>query len=124
MKSRAEGSLVGGMLLVSGSCIGAGMLALPILTGLAGFFPSLTMLLAAWAGMTFTALLLLEVNGWFVTQVNLLSMSKKGLGNGGRTVAWISYLFLFYALLVAYISASGTVFSAILQTVFHIVIPD
>lgn len=124
MKSQASGSLIGGMLLVSGSCIGAGMLALPILTGLSGFFPSLTMLLAAWAGMTFTALLLLEVNGWFATQVNLLSMSKKGLGNGGRSVAWVSYLFLFYALLVAYISASGTVFAAILQTVFRITVPD
>lgn len=122
--SSASGSLLGGMLLVAGSCIGAGMLALPILTGLSGFFPSLAMLFLAWAGMTFTALLLVEINGWFSGQVNLLSMAHRGLGQAGRSTAWVSYLFLFYALLVAYISASGSVFSAIFETFFHITIPD
>ncbi len=122
--SLVPGSLLGGMLLVAGSCIGAGMLALPILTGLSGFFPSLAMLFLAWAGMTFTALLLVEINGWFSGRVNLLSMVQKGLGKTGRLTAWISYLFLFYALLVAYISASGSVFAAIFETVFHVSIPD
>jgi tyrosine-specific transport protein len=116
--------VLGGMLLVAGSCIGAGMLALPILTGLAGFFPSLSMLLLAWAFMTFTGLLLIEVNGWFSKQVNLVSMSKEALGSPGRWAAWGSYLFLFYSLLVAYTSASGAIFSAILQTLFHISVPS
>jgi len=44
-QSSAPGNLLGGMLLVAGSCIGAGMLALPILTGLAGFIPSLFVLI-------------------------------------------------------------------------------
>ena len=38
---KKEGSVIGGILLIAGSCIGAGMLGLPILTGLVGFFPSL-----------------------------------------------------------------------------------
>lgn len=38
-----RGSVLGGMLLIAGSCIGAGMLGLPIVTGLSGFFPSLAM---------------------------------------------------------------------------------
>jgi len=117
------GSVLGGMLLIAGSCIGAGMLALPILTGLAGFFPSLSMLLIAWAFMAFTGLLLVEVNGWFTGQVNLVSMSKEALGQKGRWAAWFSYLFLFYSLLVAYIAASGSIFSAILDSLFHIFIP-
>lgn len=114
------GSLIGGMLLVAGSCIGAGMLALPILTGLAGFFPSLAMLFLAWAGMTFTAFLLIEINGWFSKRVNLLSMTERTLGKAGRSAAWISYLFLFYTLLLSYISASGTVFAAIFEALFRI----
>jgi tyrosine-specific transport protein len=118
------GSLTGGMLLVAGSCIGAGMLALPILTGLAGFFPSLSMILLAWAFMTFTGLLLVEATGWFPGQVNLLSMVEASLGKSGRMAAWISYLFLFYSLLVAYVAASGTIFSAILESLFHIHLPD
>ena len=36
-----KGSVIGGMLLITGSCVGAGMLGLPIVTGLVGFFPSL-----------------------------------------------------------------------------------
>lgn len=119
----AAGSVIGGMLLVAGSCIGAGMLALPILTGLAGFFPSLSMLLLSWAFMTFTGLLLVEVNGWFKGQVNLVSMSQEALGQKGRLTAWLSYLFLFYSLLVAYTAASGSVFSAILDALFAISIP-
>lgn len=116
----AQGSVLGGMLLISGSCIGAGMLALPILTGLSGFFPSLIALLLSWAFMTFTGLLLVEINGWFKTQVNLITMAQEALGRKGRLIAWLSYLFLFYSLLVAYTAASGTVFSAILETLFSI----
>lgn len=116
--SLVPGSLIGGMLLVAGSCIGAGMLALPILTGLAGFFPSLSMLFIAWAFMTFTGLLLVEATGWFFGQVNLLSMVEESLGKGARVVAWLSYLFLFYSLLVAYVAASGSIFSAILESLF------
>lgn len=122
--TKVPGSLIGGMLLVAGSCIGAGMLALPILTGLAGFFPSLSMLLLAWLFMTFTGLLLVEATGWFFGQVNLLSMVQESLGRAGRMAAWVSYLFLFYSLLVAYVAASGTIFSAILESVFHIHLPD
>ncbi len=117
------GSVLGGILLVAGSCIGAGMLGLPILTGLSGFFPSLTALVLAWGFMTFTGLLLVEVNGWFSKQVNLVSMSKEALGQKGRWTAWFSYLFLFYSLLVAYTAASGSIFSAILASLFGISIP-
>lgn len=114
------GSVLGGMLLVAGSCIGAGMLALPILTGLAGFVPSLSMLIASWAFMTFTALLLVEVNGWFSVQVNLVSMAQEALGRKGKLIAWITYVALFYSLLVAYTVASGSIFSAILESLFNL----
>jgi tyrosine-specific transport protein len=115
-----HGSVLGGMLLIAGSCIGAGMLALPILTGLAGFFPSLIALFAACAFMTFTGLLVVEVCSWFHGQVNYLTMAQESLGKIGRTAGWITYLFLFYSLLVAYAAASGGIFSAILLDFFGI----
>ncbi len=114
--SEKSGSVIGGMLLIAGSCIGAGMLALPILTGLAGFFPSLAMFLCAWVFMTLTALLLVEVNGWFKDQVHFITMVDHTLGRIGRGLSWILYLFLFYALLVAYIAGSGGLFF----TFFHL----
>lgn len=117
--SLIPGSSFGGMLLVAGSCIGAGMLALPIVTGLSGFFPSLVALLCGWAFTVFTALLLLEISGWFFKTSHLLSMTKASLGLVGQSIAWVFYLFLFYSLLVAYIAASGSILSVSLTSLFN-----
>jgi tyrosine-specific transport protein len=119
-----HGSVIGGILLIAGSCIGAGMLALPILTGLAGFFPSLIMFLSAWAFMTLTGLLLVEVNGWFDRRVNLITMAGHTFGRFGKMLSWVLYLFLFYALLVAYVSGSGSLFSSYFKSAFSYELPD
>lgn len=119
-----KGSVFGGMLLISGSCIGAGMLALPILTGLSGFFPSLLMFFSAWAFMTLTALLVVEINGSFSKKVNFISMVEHTLGPWGKWVCWALYLFLFYALLVAYIAASGSLVSTFFQNFFQMQVKD
>ncbi|MCB1108384.1 MAG: tyrosine transporter [Chlamydiia bacterium] len=110
-----KGKIFGGILLLTGSCVGAGMLGLPILTGMAGFFPTLVMFFLAWFFMTTTALLLVEVNCWFKRPVNLLSMVEHSLGKYGRAIAWALYLFLFYALLVAYMVLSGNHFASLFQ---------
>ncbi len=102
------GTFFGGMLLIAGSCIGAGMLALPIATGLAGFIPSVFSFLIAWGFMTVTGLLLVEVNSTFKERVNIGSMAERAMGPIGRVLCWILYLFLFYSLLVAYIAGSGS----------------
>jgi tyrosine-specific transport protein len=104
---RKPGSLLGGTLLICGSCVGAGMLGLPIVTGLCGFYPSLVILIVAWAFMTATALLLVEVQGWFSKDVNIISMVGHSLGKWGQRLSWILYLFLFYSLLVAYQAGIG-----------------
>ncbi len=119
-----QGSVIGGMLLIAGSCIGAGMLGLPIVTGISGFFPSLAMFFCAWVFMTSTALLLVEANSWFSRRVNLLSMTEHALGKWGKGVCWITYLFLFYALLVAYISGIGNLCSTFFKFNVHISFPE
>lgn len=118
--SQKSGSLLGGALLITGSCVGAGMLGLPILTGLAGLGPALIMFCVAWAFMTLTAFLLVEANGWFSRRVNLLSIVEFSLGKWGRVFCWGTYLFLFYALLVAYISASGSLCSTFVKSIFQV----
>lgn len=118
-----RGSLFGAMLLLAGSCIGAGMLALPILTGFAGFYPSLLMFLAAWVFMTAAGLLLVEVHGWFQKDVNISSMVGHALGRWGRIISWVLYLFLFYSLLVAYVAGSGSLLSTFLEISLKVAIP-
>src|SRR5580692_8125898 len=121
--NKHSGSVFGGMLLIVGSCIGAGMLGIPVMTGIAGFFPSLIMFFLAWCFMTTSALLLIEVNGWFPHRVNLLTMVGDTLGKKGRAVCWITYLFLFYALLVAYISGIGNLSSTFFAMMFNKTVP-
>lgn len=121
---KKEGSVIGGMLLITGSCIGAGMLALPILTGLAGFASTFVMFVIAWAFMTTTALLMIEILGWFDRPVNLISMVGHTLGPIGKLLCWLLYLFLFYALLIAYMSASGNHVALFSNHSLHLSFPD
>ncbi|MBT3394570.1 MAG: tyrosine transporter [Waddliaceae bacterium] len=115
--------LIGGILLIAGNCIGAGMLALPILTGAAGYAPSLTMFLVIWAFMTYTALLLAEVNLWYGKDVSIISMAERTLGRYGKGIAWAVYLFLFYSLTVAYVALSGEIFTGFIADITGIPVP-
>lgn len=92
----------GGSLIVAGTSIGAGMLALPVVTGPSGFAPSIAVLVVCWAFMTCTGLLFAELSLWLKSDANILSMSKRTLGKGGLVATWVLYLFLFYSLTVAY----------------------
>lgn len=121
---RKPGSLLGGTLIIGGSCVGAGLLGLPIVTGLSGFYPSLIMLVAAWAFMTATALLVLEVNGWFAKDVNLITMAGHSLGRWGQILSWLLYLFLFYSLLIAYQAGIGIDISSMLNRHFSLHVPS
>lgn len=123
MKSK-KGSVFGGSLLIIGSCIGAGMLGLPILTGLPGFFPSALVFFIAWLFMLTTALFMVEIIGWFKKPVNLISMVEHTLGPLGKVLCWILYLFLFYALLIAYMSASGNHVSLLMYDSFNFSLPN
>lgn len=106
-----SGSVVGGILLVAGSCIGAAMLGLPVLTGCAGFIPAQVMFLVAWVYMVATGLLLLEVNLWYGGHVSIISMVQNTLGKFGASVAWVTYALLFYAIMIALIAGSGAICS-------------
>lgn len=103
-----KGHLLGGILLVAGCCIGAGMLGLPVLSAMAGFKPSLIIFFICWLFMVCTGLLLLEVNLWYGGEISIITMARRTLGRTGETVSWIVFLFLFYSLMVAYVAASGS----------------
>lgn len=107
-----KGSTLGATLLVAGTCIGGGMLALPVATGQSGFFPSLLMMVIGWAFMTITALFLAEVNLWMPKNSHVIAMASRFLGPLGKALAWVLYLFIGYASLVAYTAGGGELFRA------------
>lgn len=101
------GNVISAMFLVAGTCIGGGMLALPIATGVSGFFPSIVIMLICWLAMTATALLLLEVSLWMEEGVHIITMTSRILGLPGKIVSWGLYLFICYASIVAYTAGGG-----------------
>lgn len=111
---------ISGILLVMGTCIGAGMLALPIATGVAGFIPAIAVNLLCCLFMAATGLLLLEAILWMEDGVNVLSLSEHFLGKAGKFVAGVSFLFLYYCLQVSYCAGGSPVFADILFDFFGI----
>jgi tyrosine-specific transport protein len=119
-----KGNVLGGILLLSGSCIGVGMLALPALTAFAGFLPTSIVFIFCWLFMTTTALLLVEANMWYEDKPNLVTLSYRILGQPGRICTWISFLFLFYSLIVAYIVKGGELIQHGMEVYFSFLIPS
>ena len=115
--------LIGGVLLIVGTSIGGGMLALPVATAEAGITHSIIFLIFCWLVMTTGALLILEVNLRLPAGSNMVSMAKETLGIPGQIIAWVTYLFLLYTLLAAYISGGSDVFNSLLHKV-HIDLPN
>jgi tyrosine-specific transport protein len=111
----AKTNIFRGTLLVAGTSIGGGMLALPVLTSLTGFLPSMLVYLLCWLFMATTGLLLLEICLWMEDGVNLRTMAERTLGVYGKYAAWILYLFLFYCLTLAYIVGCGDLVVEALQ---------
>lgn len=115
--------VIGGILLIIGTSIGGGLLALPMATAGAGFVNSIGLFIAAWLVMTFGAFFILEVNLWLPEHTNMVSMAKATLGGGGRIFTWFIYLLLLYALLSAYIAGGSDLVSQLFR-VIHLNIPQ
>jgi tyrosine-specific transport protein len=111
-----DSKLIGGILLITGTSIGGAMLALPVATAGGGLLSTSLFLIVCWLIMTFGALFLLEVNLWCPKGSNIISMAEKTLGKPGKIVAWVSYLFLLYTLLSAYIDGGSDVLQGILTS--------
>lgn len=101
-------SFLSASLLVAGACIGGGMLAMPIQTAEAGFFPSLFMLALSWIFMTFTGLLLVEATLRMKNNAHFSSLTTTFLGKWGNALCLIVYLFMNYASLVAYTAGGAS----------------
>lgn len=121
-----EGRVIGATALITGSTVGAGILALPASVVQAGYGPSSTVLVACWMLLSVEAFLLAEVNvalreetnrstereaesvdGGQSKIVSLTQMAERTLGTTASTLVSGAYLFLSYTLLVAYLAKAG-----------------
>jgi tyrosine-specific transport protein len=124
------GHVFGGTLLIAGTMIGVGMLALPVSTGEGGFFPAIIIYLSCWLFMLCTGLLLLEVCTWMPKDSNLITMTQRLFGPIGKDLCWIIYLFLFVTVMIAHVVGGGAIVNEItgktipvwLSTILYVVI--
>jgi len=113
----AMGCTFGGVMLVTGTCIGAGMLSLPISTATSGFYPSMGAFLICWAMMLLTAFLMLEVSLWLPEQTNLITMARTTLGKKGAAIAWGCYVLFLYSLMTAYTAGGAEIIEKFLSLI-------
>jgi tyrosine-specific transport protein len=104
---------IGSVYLILGTCIAAGLLAVPIVTATNTFSFTVIMLFSAWILMSIGAWCISEVNLWFAPDSNLITMSQETLGSIVKGITWIAYLFLLYSLISAYLAASSDILHAL-----------
>ena len=96
--------------LVTGNMIGAGILAMPISAGIAGFWPSMLMMLFFSLSMFFSGTVLAkEVNKKRDDTFNYPSLYEEHFGLVGKYLASLSNLIIFYGLLISYLVGASKI---------------
>jgi len=102
--------------LITGNLIGAGILALPINTGLSGLIPSLLSMIVIGTAMFFSAVVLshqaIKERG---ATFNYPSLYHKYLGVTGKWIAIAANMLILYGLLTAYLAGAASIISNILD---------
>lgn len=101
--------LFGGIMIIGGTIIGAGMFSLPVVMSGAWFFWSMAALVFTWFCMLHSGLMILEANLNYRVGSSFDTVTKDLLGQGWNIINGLSIAFVLYILTYAYISASGSV---------------
>lgn len=109
-------SLLGGIMVIAGTIIGAGMFSLPVVMSGAWFFWSVLALIFTWFCMLHSGLMILEANLNYHTGASFDTITRDLLGRGWNILNGITVAFVLYILTYAYISASGSVIHQTLGT--------
>ncbi|CAI9091059.1 OLC1v1025978C1 [Oldenlandia corymbosa var. corymbosa] len=125
--AKKKGTIAGAISLIIGTSIGSGILALPKKTSPAGLLPSSISMTLCWAFLLVEALLLVEVNVELLKRRNvnikkdelevlsIRTMAQETLGEFGGALATITYVFLGYTSMIAYVSKSGEILNHLID---------
>ncbi len=104
------------MSLVTGTSVGAGMLALPMVLCKVGLLPTLGLIFGTWFIMYISGLLGLELNLRAGNGLPLSTLARRYRQPYAAALATLSFIFLIYALLCAYIYGGASVLQKLLET--------
>lgn len=107
---------MGAILLIAGTCIGSGMIALPMVFANIGIIPSILLMLFIWAIMYYTSLINLELNLQAGHGLPLGLLGRKFSGRIAEAIGNISLKLLSYSLLAVYIYGGSSVLQTLIKT--------
>lgn len=99
----------GAILLVAGTCIGSGMIALPLVLAKLGLLPSLLLMLIVWYVMYYTSLINLELNLQAGEGLPLGELGRKYAGPIAEWIGILSLELLSYALLAVFFYGGSSI---------------
>ncbi|TCJ98637.1 tyrosine-specific transport protein [Volucribacter psittacicida] len=108
---------LGTTLLVAGTMIGGGMLAMPLTSAGIGFGFTLILLIALWALLTFSALLFVEIYQTAEPDAGIGTLAAQYFGKAGRIIATTVLMVFLYALLSAYVTGGGGLIAGVMPTI-------
>ncbi len=104
----------GAILLISGTCIGSGMIALPMVLARIGIIPSIFLMLLMWSIIYYSALINLEISLQAKKALSLGELGRKFSGKIAELIGTSSFKVLSYALVSVYIYAGSSVLEKML----------
>ena len=99
---------VGSTLLVAGTMIGAGMLAMPLTSAGIGLTATVFLLISLWAVLTFTALLFVELYQTADSDAGIGTLAAQYFGKAGRIISTAVLIVFLYDLIAAYVGGGGS----------------
>ncbi len=115
-------SILGGAMIVAGTSIGAGMLALPTVSAGMWLGWSGVLLLLTWFCMLRSSQAILEVNLHFEPGASFHSLVKDTLGTTWSIINGLSISFVLYILVYAYISGGSSMVSYLFEAMAGVTI--
>lgn len=107
---------IGTVFLVAGTCIGSGMIALPMVLAKLGLIPSLLIMVATWFVMYFTSLINLELNLQAGKGIPLGELGRIFSGKTAQVIGITSLKLLSYALLAVFIYGGTSIIHELTTT--------
>ena len=112
----SSNATLGAVLLVAGTCIGSGMIALPLVLAKLGLVPSLLLMLGMWFVMYYTSLVNIELNLQADKALPLGGLGRYFSGRIAELIGTLSLKVLSYSLLAVYIYGGSSIVQQLLAS--------
>ncbi|ABE05011.1 Amino acid permeases [Rickettsia bellii RML369-C] len=113
--------LIGSILLIVGTCIGSGMIALPMVLAKIGLIPSIILMFIIWFLMYYTSLINLELNLQAGKGLALGRLGRYFSGRIAEIIGMVNLKILLYALLAVFIYGGSSIIQNLLSLDISIV---